>query len=151
MTSSARRAGAAVVVVAVAYAMTWVLEIYRGSLGFEDADNPATMLAFLRDYSNVYTLSGLAWVLMALALLVAVLCLWDAAGEETGGLLLQAGTMLGLLTGRLERAPPPAHHDRCHRKPEHKQRCALQDACEHYGQYQRQRLHKQGMEKQNLQ
>jgi hypothetical protein len=88
--------GVALLVVAVAYSTTWALELYRGSLGFEDADNPATMIAFLRDHPHVYTWSGIAFVVMAVALVLAVLAVREHFAHAPETVVMRTSAVLGL-------------------------------------------------------
>lgn len=97
MKHSSRIGGVSLLVAAVAFSATWALELYRGSLGFEDADNPATMIAFLRAHPDVYTWSGIAFVIMGVALVVAVLSLWELSASEPHLVALRAVGVLGLV------------------------------------------------------
>jgi hypothetical protein len=69
---SSRLGGIAIIVFAAAFLSFIALEMSRSTLGFEDADNPAVSMDFLSQHSNIYTLSGIASVVMAIALTVAV-------------------------------------------------------------------------------
>jgi hypothetical protein len=96
MRANGRLGGAALLLVAVAFSAFWSLELYREALGFQDADNPATMIAFLRQHPNVYTWSGIAFVVMGVALVVAVLAVRDLMGSEPGAVAINAAAVLGL-------------------------------------------------------
>jgi hypothetical protein len=96
MRTSGRLGGASLLLMAMAYSAFWALELYRQALGFQDADNPAVMIAFLRQHPDVYTWSGIAFVAMGVALVVAVLAVWDLMGSEPGAVVLRAAAVLGL-------------------------------------------------------
>lgn len=65
------------------------------NLGFRDADNPAVMISFLRQHSDVFTLTGLVSVLMGLSLVVAVISIWEIAPKGSGTMVLRVGTVFG--------------------------------------------------------
>lgn len=96
MRISGRLGGAALLLAALCFFAFWALEAYRQALGFQDADNPATMISFLIQHPDVYTWSGIAFVVMGVALVVAVLTVWDLIGSELGTVSLKAAGVLGL-------------------------------------------------------
>lgn len=74
------------------------LEIRRQSLGFDDADNPHTMLSFFRQHPDLYTATGLLWILIAIGLVVVVLVLWRVILARGSGLLIPFGSVFGLFS-----------------------------------------------------
>ncbi len=96
--SEARRGGLAAILVGIAALAVVGLEIRRQSLGFEDPDNPRTMLSFFRQYPDLYTATGILWVLIAIALVVVVLVLWRVIPAAGSGLLIPVGTVFGLFS-----------------------------------------------------
>lgn len=93
-----RVGGAAAVAVALGLAGFFALEGYRGSLGFEDADNPAVMVDFLRQHSQLYTVMGLIFVVVAAAVIVAVLAVWRLASPSGTGFAMQFASIFGLFS-----------------------------------------------------
>ena len=75
MTNSAKSGGIALLLFPLLYFASSALT--SPLTGLEDGDNPASSLAFLSQHANLYFLSGLASVLMALALIVAVFAVAD--------------------------------------------------------------------------
>lgn len=90
--------GAAMIVVALGLAGFFGLEGYRGSLGFEDADNPAVMLQFLRQHPQLYSLIGAIFVVIAAALVVAVVAVWHIALPKGIGIASQVASVFGLFS-----------------------------------------------------
>lgn len=86
----------ALLVVVVAYSTIWALEFYRGALGFADADNPATMIAFLREHPHIYTWSGIAFVAMGVALVLAVLAVRELLAHAPDAVVVRSAAVLGL-------------------------------------------------------
>ena len=66
--------------------------------GLEDGDNPVSTLAFLNQHANLYFLSGLASVLMAMALIVAVFAVADTLLHASTSLLARVTSTLGLFS-----------------------------------------------------
>ena len=65
-------------------------------VGLQDGDNPASSLEFLRQHSNFYFWSGIASVLAAIALIIAVLSSADRLVQPASSLLLRVTSTLGL-------------------------------------------------------
>ena len=64
--------------------------------GFEDGDDPTVGLQFLRAHGDVYVLSGIGLVLMAVALTVAALSLDESLGARSHVVARRAVTTCGL-------------------------------------------------------
>jgi hypothetical protein len=94
--SSPRIAGWALLVFAVSFVGNFLLEGVRESLGFPDADNPVVMMRFLNERVDIFTYSGLLFVLMGLSLVVAVLVIWDGEEQDGRSLLFRFSSILGL-------------------------------------------------------
>lgn len=90
--------GAATIVVGLGLAGFFGLEGYRGSLGFEDADNPEVMVEFLRQHAQLYTLTGLVFVIIAAAMVLAVVAVWRVAAPRGRGLAMQFASVFGLFS-----------------------------------------------------
>jgi len=86
-----RTAGVATLVFALALPVWFVLARIWGP---EDGDNAAQGLAFLRDHPRAFAASGLASIVMGIALVVAVLAISDLVRNR--GLVARVATTLGL-------------------------------------------------------
>ena len=73
-----------------------MLQLAQQSLGFEDTDDPAVNLAFLRGHLDNYLQQGLAFMVMALALTIVVFAMWDILVAQRGGLGLRTVSTFGL-------------------------------------------------------
>jgi hypothetical protein len=70
---------AASTVVAALLGLTWIwLFALQPLLGFEDTDDPALGVAFVSEHPQVFALTGLALVLMAIALTISVLSIAES-------------------------------------------------------------------------
>jgi len=63
-----RVSGLSTIAFALAGIAWFALEITPPGLGFEDTDNPAVMLGFVRAHPDIYVNAGLALILMAITL-----------------------------------------------------------------------------------
>lgn len=97
MRSSAAAGGIAGIVFGVAGLAWTVLQFAPVSLGFEDTDNPAVSLAYLRVHFDHYLQQGLAMFVMALALTVLVFAVWDLLAGRIGSLGLRTVSAFGLM------------------------------------------------------
>ena len=74
---------------------TWfTLELRPPNLGFEDTDNPALMVRFVRAYPDVFVYSGVVMILMA----ITVLAVADVAARRSDRLALRCVSAFGLFT-----------------------------------------------------
>ncbi len=90
--------GTALIVVGLGLAGFFALEGYRGSLGFSDADNPTMMLEFLRQHGRLYAVMGVIFVLIAMALVFAVISVWEVVAHERKGLTMRFASAFGLFS-----------------------------------------------------
>lgn len=101
--SSRLTAGVGVIVFAVlAFAWT-VVEVLPPALGYEDTDNPALMVEFIREYPQVYRIAGVLLILAAFALTVSTLAVYDQLGPSraSSSLSLRSATVFGLFAAAL--------------------------------------------------
>lgn len=94
-----RPGGMASVTAGVAAVAVAGLEVRRMRLGFDDADDPQVMLAFFREHPQLYTATGVLWLLVGLAVVVAAVSLWQAVLAAQPGLMVSVGSVFGLVSG----------------------------------------------------
>lgn len=90
--------GLALILFALAGVAWFALEVVPVGLGFEDTDDPAVSIAFLREHSVVWAQSGLALFAMAGGLLVASLAVAEVLAGRAGTLAVRAVTVIGLVS-----------------------------------------------------
>ncbi|MEO8222350.1 MAG: hypothetical protein ABI563_16365, partial [Specibacter sp.] len=96
---AALRAGGTAVTMAGLAGTTWfALELMPPLLGFEDTDNPAVSLDYLRQHPQVYAFAGITMFAMALALIVASFAVSDALGPRISSLTRRSLSALGLFS-----------------------------------------------------
>lgn len=95
MTTHARIGGVALLAFVAGFVGWFAQEAHRGSLGYADADDPAVMMAFLRAHGDLYALTGLTFVVMGVALALAVLAVHERAQRPS--LALRSATLFGLV------------------------------------------------------
>jgi len=83
---------------ALAGIVWFVLETTPPRLGFEDTDNPALMVGFIRQYPEVFVQAGTTLVLMAISLTIAVLAVAEVVGPRSGALGLRSASAFGLFS-----------------------------------------------------
>lgn len=98
MKRTALAGGLSLILFALAGIAWFALEAVPVGLGFEDTDDPAVSVAFLRDHAVVWAQAGLALFGMAAGLLVASLAVADLLALRAGGLALRAVTVVGVLS-----------------------------------------------------
>ncbi|MBA2381551.1 MAG: hypothetical protein H0V73_05510 [Chloroflexi bacterium] len=96
MKLSTRVAGLSAIVFALAGLAWFAFEVTPVGLGFEDTDNPAVMVSFIRTHPDVYVDAGLALIMMAIALTAAVLTVADVAAERANSAALRWASAFGL-------------------------------------------------------
>jgi hypothetical protein len=94
MTRSARIGGIAIILVALLYLVSFAFS--SPIVGFPDGDNPAVSLEFLRQHSDFYFVSGMASILAAITLTVAVLSVAETMLQPSSSLLMRTSSTLGL-------------------------------------------------------
>lgn len=94
--STARLGALSVIVFALAGIAWFALESTPPRLGFEDTDNPAVMVEFIRAHPEVFVQAGMALILMAVSLTIAVLSVAEVIGTRSGGVGLRSNSSFGL-------------------------------------------------------
>ena len=97
MKNSARVAGLSIIAFALVGILWFVLESTPPRLGFEDTDDPAVMVRFIREHPQVFVQAGTALVLMAMSLTIAVLAVARAVGPRSDGLGLRSTSTFGIV------------------------------------------------------
>ncbi|MEC5185475.1 hypothetical protein RCH12_002952 [Cryobacterium sp. MP_3.1] len=96
---AALRAGGIAVVIAGLGGIAWfTLELLPPVLGFDDTDNPAVSLDYLRRYPQFYALAGVVLVAMALAFVVASVAVSDALAPRASSITRRSLSALGVLS-----------------------------------------------------
>ena len=96
MNSATRAAGLSAIVFAIAGVCWFALESTPPRLGFEDTDNPALMVGFVREHPEVFVQAGMALIVMALSLTVAVLGVAEVMGPGSSQVGLRSSSAFGL-------------------------------------------------------
>jgi len=99
--TSNRVAGLSIIAFAVAGIAWFVLESTPPRLGFEDTDDPTVMVEFIRQHPEVFVRAGVALVLMAISLTIAVLAVAEVVGPRSGGVSLWSTSAFGLFAAAL--------------------------------------------------
>jgi hypothetical protein len=94
--STTRIAAISSTVFALAAIVWFVLESTPPRLGFEDTDDPAIMVGFIRQHPEVFVQAGTMLVLMAISLAVAVLAVEEVVRPQSGGVGLRSTSAFGL-------------------------------------------------------
>lgn len=93
-----RATGIALVVVGLAWAVWFFLETAPPRLGFDDTDNPAVSLQFLRQHAVIYGQSGVTFIVLAVALIAAVLGVADRLSARSDSMATRITTVMGVLS-----------------------------------------------------
>lgn len=96
MKNTARAAGLSIIAFALAGVLWFVLESTPPRVGFEDTDNPAIMVEFVRTHPEVFVQAGIALIVMAISLTVAVLAIAEVMGPRSGPVGLRSSSAFGL-------------------------------------------------------
>lgn len=96
-----RLGGIAVIVAGLAGIAWFVLELTPPLLGFDDTDNPAVSLSYLRQHPQFYSFTGLTLFIMAVASFVASFAVADALAPRNRGITHRSLTALGLFAAAL--------------------------------------------------
>lgn len=89
---TARFGALAIIVFALAGIAWFALELAPVRLGFEDTDDPAVSLRFLREHQDIYIQAGIVLILMAISLTVATFAVWDVLAPRADALAIRAAT-----------------------------------------------------------
>ncbi len=101
MRSTTRVAALSTFLFALAGIVWFVLEGTPPRLGYEDTDDPAVMVGFIRQYPQVFVQSGTMLVLMAISLTIAVLAVAEVVGPRSGTVGLRSTSAFGLFSAGL--------------------------------------------------
>jgi hypothetical protein len=84
--------------IAVAVAGVWLMALQIGAqaAGFQDTDDPAVQLAYLREHSENYIQQGLAQFALAIALTILVFVVMDRLSGRVGAVTLRTLSAFGL-------------------------------------------------------
>ena len=91
-----RIAAISTIVFALGAIVWFALESTPPRLGFEDTDDPAVMVGFIRQHPEVFVRAGIMLVLMAVSLAIAVLAVEEVVRPRSGGLSLRSTSAFGL-------------------------------------------------------
>ena len=100
MRTTARVAGVSTIVFALAGLTTTALSLVPISLGFEDTDNPAISIAFIRAHPDIHVFTGLSLILMAIALTASILSVGELTAPRAA-LAVRCVSALGLMAAAL--------------------------------------------------
>ena len=93
MKYTVKSGGVALILFVLCFFAVFALEGVRGSLGFQDADNPGVMMRFLNERIDIFTYSGILFVLMGVLLAFAALSVWESARQESRRLIFRFGIL----------------------------------------------------------
>ena len=96
--SALRAGGIAVVIAGLAGIIWFALELLPPVLGFDDTDNPAVSLDYLRQHPQFYPLAGVTVFIMAIAFVVASFAVSDALAPRTSSITRRSLSALGLFS-----------------------------------------------------
>jgi hypothetical protein len=99
--STTRIAAISTTVFALAAIVWFVLESTPPRLGFEDTDDPAVMVAFIRQHPEVFVQAGTMLVLMAISLAIAVLAVEEMVRPRSGSVGVRSTAAFGLFGASL--------------------------------------------------
>lgn len=94
--SAARIAAISTIVFALAAIVWFMIEGTPQRLGFEDTDDPAIMVEFIRQHPEVFVRAGAMLVLMSISLAIAVMGVEAVVRPRSGGVALPSTSVFGL-------------------------------------------------------
>ncbi len=98
MRSATKVAALSTILFSLAGIAWFVLESTPPRLGFEDTDDPAVMVRFVREHPDVFVQAGTTLMLMAISLTIAVLAVAEVVGARSGALSLRFTSAFGLFS-----------------------------------------------------
>lgn len=98
MRGTTKVAALSTILFALAGIVSFVLESTSPRLGFEDTDDPAVMVGFIRQYPEVFVEAGTMLLLMAISLTIAVLAVAEVMGPPSGAVGLRSTSAFGLFS-----------------------------------------------------
>lgn len=101
MRNSTRVAALSTIVFAIAGLASFAFQLAPPMLGFDDTDNPAVSIAFVRTQPDIHVYAGLCLILMAIALVVAILSVADVVAPRADSLAIRCVSVLGLFAAAL--------------------------------------------------
>lgn len=101
MRSAARAAGLSAITFALVSLAFFALQLAPPILGFDDTDNPAVSLAFVRAHPDINVFAGLSLILMAITLVVTILGVADVVAPRADSLALRFASTFGLFAAAL--------------------------------------------------
>jgi hypothetical protein len=96
MRSGTAVGGIAAIVYGLAGVVWTALQLAQPGAGFDDTDSPAVSLEYLRGHLENYLQQGLVLFVMAIALLIVVLAVWDLVAPRSNSLGLRTVSAMGL-------------------------------------------------------
>ena len=98
MKNSYMAGGLSAVIVGVLGIAWFAIETIPPRLGFDDTDNPAVMVQFIRSHPHVFVYSGLTTILVGIFLVVASTAVGELISSRSSVLTRRSLTILGLFT-----------------------------------------------------
>jgi hypothetical protein len=96
---SASKAGAFSMIAFALLGIAWFAsELAPQVLGFENTDDPAVSLRFLRDHQEIYAQAGIVLILMGITMTVGMFTLWDLLSPRADSLALRSTSAIGLFS-----------------------------------------------------
>lgn len=96
-----KQAGRVGAISSIAFAVLGIawfwLELAPQRFGFEDTDDPAVGVLFLRDHSEIYVQAGIVLILMAIALIISAMAAWESLGPRVDPPALRSVSAFGVI------------------------------------------------------
>ena len=96
MRNASRAAGFSSIVFGLAGLASFALALVPPILGFDDTDNPAVSIAFVRAHPDIQVMAGVSLILMAIALTVSVLSVAEVTAPRADSLAMRCLSAFGL-------------------------------------------------------
>lgn len=101
MRATARVAGLSAILFALASFASFVFLLAPPMLGFDDTDNPAVSLAFVRAHPDIHVFAGVSFIVMAIALVVTIVGVADVVAPRADSLAIRCLSVFGLFAAGL--------------------------------------------------